>query len=106
MSQVSTAQVEEAVRALKDAQASLPAAGSFSKKADMLVSIIDILRECWNTTSGKSEQERLQQIVNSDLNIKEIEEKIEVAKSKDISYTQRTEEEVFLSSDYKDMILR
>lgn len=94
MSQISVAQVEEAKKALSDAQASLPASGSLSKKADMLLSIIEILKECWNTTSGNKEQEKLQQIINSNLNMKSVESTIENAKSGQVSATTIEKSEI------------
>ena len=61
--------------------------GELTAKADILDSVILILKECWNTTSGDEKQKRLKQIVDQDLDFSKVESSINSVKDSNIIYT-------------------
>ncbi len=97
MSGISQSEVEEAKTALKNAQNSFPSTGSFQKSADVLMAITDILKECWNTTGGVKEQEKLKQLINSDFNYQKIEHSIEEVKNKEITVSTVEKSKILIS---------
>ena len=57
MNEVSREEVEAVVNSIKESQDSLDI-GTLTAKTDILGSVILILKDCWNTTSGREKQKR------------------------------------------------
>ncbi len=85
MQEVSEAQVNEAVKSLKDAQAELPETGSFTNALEMVASIVDVLKDCWNTASGVEAQQKLKTISESELDSTKLEQALASLKELEIS---------------------
>ncbi len=63
MEEVSKEQVETAINSIEASQDSLNGE-VLTNKTNTLNDIINILDECWNTTSGKAKQKRLKEIMD------------------------------------------
>lgn len=90
MKEISQEQVQAAVDSIKESQSNLNI-GTLTTKTDVLDSVILILKECWNTTSGKKEQERLKQLTESELDFSKVETALTSIKDAYISVSTVTQ---------------
>lgn len=90
MKEISQEQVQAAVDSIKESQSNLNI-GTLTTKTDVLDSVILILKECWNTTSGKEEQERLKQLTESNLDFSKVETALNSIKDAYISVAMVTQ---------------
>ena len=90
MNEVSREEVEAVVNSIKESQDSLDI-GSLTAKTDILDSVILILKDCWNTTSGREKQKRLKEIADSNLELSKIESCLNSVKETTISYSTVTQ---------------
>ncbi len=90
MKEVSREEVETAVNSIKESQSSLNI-GTLTSQTDILDSVISILKDCWNTTSGNEKQKRLKEIADSNLDISKLENSLKLVNEATITYNTATQ---------------